>query len=144
MSALILILFLVPVLDQSLKLLLHQTIGPRVVSLGPLGKLRMIKARMWWTRVKRGPRLGAMWAIWVLSAAALLRAAPLMPSSGWCAGLLLGGSLSHLIETSRQGFVTDYVCLRFWPAFNLADATITAGAIGLGLGMITEIKELIA
>jgi signal peptidase II len=53
-----------------------------------------------------------------------------LPGSEWCAALLLGGSLSHMIETSRRGRVCDYLCLRFWPAFNLADAAITIGAIG--------------
>jgi len=53
-----------------------------------------------------------------------------LPGSEWCAALLLGGSLSHVIETSRRGRVCDYVCLRFWPAFNLADAAITIGTVG--------------
>ena len=53
-----------------------------------------------------------------------------LPGCGWCAALLLGGSLSHMIETSRRGRVCDYLCLRFWPAFNLADAAISIGTVG--------------
>jgi lipoprotein signal peptidase len=144
MSGLLILLFLVPIVDQALKLLIHQTIGSRAVSLGPLGSLRIIRAKIWWNRSQRSPRLSVMWAIWLLSNAALLGVLPLMPSCDWCAGLLLGGSLSHLLETSRQDCVTDYICLRFWPAFNFADAAITVGAMGLGIGMIAKIKELIA
>jgi lipoprotein signal peptidase len=55
------------------------------------------------------------------------------PSYGGFAGLLLGGSLSHLLETTRRGWICDYVCLRFWPAFNLADVALTAGTIGTAL-----------
>lgn len=46
-------------------------------------------------------------------------------------GLLLGGSLSHAVESSLRGSITDYICLRFWPAFNLADLALAAGAIGM-------------
>jgi signal peptidase II len=144
MSAVLIILVMVPVLDQALKHVLQQTIGQRGVALGPLGSLRIIRARIWWTRAKRTPGPGAMWAIWFISAAALVIVSALMPSCAWCAGLLLGGSLSHLVETSRHGFITDYVCLRFWPAFNLADVAITFGSIGLGVGMLAKIKEFVA
>ncbi|HEX2292175.1 MAG TPA: signal peptidase II [Gaiellaceae bacterium] len=42
-------------------------------------------------------------------------------------GLLLGGSVSNLIDRVRLGHVTDFLDLRYWPAFNLADAFIVAG-----------------
>ena len=42
-------------------------------------------------------------------------------------GLLLGGSLSNLIDRVRLGHVTDFIDFRFWPAFNLADTFIVAG-----------------
>jgi lipoprotein signal peptidase len=56
-------------------------------------------------------------------------------------GLLLGGSLSNAMEGSLRGSVTDYVCLRFWPAFNLADVALTAGAVGLGVALLRAIGE---
>ena len=49
-------------------------------------------------------------------------------------GLLLGGSLSNAVESSMRGSITDYICLRFWPAFNLADLALAAGAIGILCG----------
>jgi signal peptidase II len=42
-------------------------------------------------------------------------------------GLLIGGSVSNLVDRIRLGHVTDFLDLRFWPAFNLADSFIVAG-----------------
>ena len=45
-------------------------------------------------------------------------------------GLVIGGSVSNLLDRVRLGHVTDFIDLRFWPAFNLADSFIV---IGVGL-----------
>ena len=42
-------------------------------------------------------------------------------------GLVIGGSVSNLIDRVRLGHVTDFLDLRFWPAFNLADTFICVG-----------------
>ena len=42
-------------------------------------------------------------------------------------GLVIGGSVSNLADRVRQGHVTDFLDLRFWPAFNLADTFIVVG-----------------
>ena len=42
-------------------------------------------------------------------------------------GFLLGGSVSNLTDRVRLGHVTDFLDLRYWPAFNLADSFIVAG-----------------
>lgn len=44
-------------------------------------------------------------------------------------GLLVGGSLSNLVDRLRLGHVTDFLDLRYWPAFNLADTFIVAGVM---------------
>jgi signal peptidase II len=49
---------------------------------------------------------------------------PVLPVS---LGLVIGGSLSNLIDRVRLGHVTDFLDLRFWPAFNLADSFIVVG-----------------
>lgn len=49
---------------------------------------------------------------------------PLLPIA---LGLLAGGSISNLADRVRMGYVTDYLEIRFWPSFNLADAFIVAG-----------------
>jgi signal peptidase II len=44
-------------------------------------------------------------------------------------GLLLGGSISNLADRIRLGHVTDFLDLRYWPAFNLADVCIVVGVV---------------
>lgn len=44
-------------------------------------------------------------------------------------GLQLGGAAGNLIDRIRFGEVTDFVNLDFWPAFNVADASITVGVV---------------
>jgi signal peptidase II len=55
---------------------------------------------------------------------------PLLPVA---VGLLIGGSVSNLADRVRLGHVTDFLDLRYWPAFNLADSFIVVGvAVLLG------------
>ena len=46
-------------------------------------------------------------------------------------GLLLGGALGNLIDRVAEGAVTDFIKLPAWPAFNLADVSITFGVLSL-------------
>ncbi len=52
---------------------------------------------------------------------------PLLPVA---VGLVLGGSVSNLVDRLRLGHVTDFLDLDYWPAFNLADTFIVVG-VGL-------------
>ncbi len=42
-------------------------------------------------------------------------------------GFVLGGSVSNLVDRVRLGHVTDFLDVRYWPAFNLADVFIVVG-----------------
>jgi signal peptidase II len=42
-------------------------------------------------------------------------------------GFVLGGSVSNLIDRAVLGYVTDFLHVRYWPAFNLADSFIVVG-----------------
>jgi signal peptidase II len=42
-------------------------------------------------------------------------------------GFVLGGSTSNLLDRVRLGHVTDFLDIRYWPAFNLADTFIVVG-----------------
>lgn len=54
-------------------------------------------------------------------------------------GLVIGGSLSNLADRVRLGHVTDFIDLRWWPAFNLADSFIVIGvAVLLGTLLYAE------
>ena len=46
-------------------------------------------------------------------------------------GFVLGGSVSNLIDRVRLGHVTDFLDVRYWPAFNLADVFIVVGVATL-------------
>jgi len=46
-------------------------------------------------------------------------------------GMLLGGALGNITDRVREGAVIDYLKLPHWPAFNLADASITIGVVVL-------------
>ena len=43
-------------------------------------------------------------------------------------GFLLGGSISNLVDRVRLGHVTDFLDLRYWPAFNLADSSSSSAS----------------
>jgi signal peptidase II len=42
-------------------------------------------------------------------------------------GFVLGGSVANLLDRVRLGHVTDFLDVRYWPAFNLADTFIVVG-----------------
>jgi len=46
-------------------------------------------------------------------------------------GLVIGGSMSNLLDRVRLGYVTDFLDLRWWPSFNLADTFIVIGVLVL-------------
>ncbi len=52
-----------------------------------------------------------------------------------CLALIAGGAVGNLIDRLVAGSVTDFIALHYqqwyWPTFNLADAVISLGAIGL-------------
>jgi signal peptidase II len=46
-------------------------------------------------------------------------------------GLLVGGAVGNLIDRIASGAVTDFIKLPHWPAFNVADMSITFGVLAL-------------
>jgi len=44
-------------------------------------------------------------------------------------GLILGGAVGNLVDRLRFGYVTDFISVGLWPAFNIADSAITVGVI---------------
>lgn len=57
-------------------------------------------------------------------------------------GLVIGGSLSNLVDRIRLGHVTDFLDLRYWPAFNLADTFIVVGVAVLLVSFIAPGRQL--
>ena len=42
--------------------------------------------------------------------------------------LILGGAIGNLVDRISLGYVVDFIDLRVWPVFNIADSAITVGA----------------
>ncbi len=55
-------------------------------------------------------------------------------------GLVIGGSISNLLDRVRLGHVTDFLDLRYWPAFNLADSFIVIG-VGIVLAALLSAER---
>ena len=72
-------------------------------------------------------------ALWLgagaLLVAALSWAGSLPPLSEAGLGLALGGATGNLIERLGRGSVTDFLYLRNWPVFNVADAAMVCGLL---------------
>jgi hypothetical protein len=129
MTDLAVALLAVPLADHALKWMVSRALGPGSLSLGALGEVQIRRAPIWLSRVGvRGS--AALWGVWLAGAGALVLAGVALPAPGWVIGLLLGGSLSHALETWRHGSVSDYVALRGWPTFDLADVALVIGAGG--------------
>jgi signal peptidase II len=56
-------------------------------------------------------------------------------------GLVMGGSVSNLVDRVRLGHVTDFLDLSFWPAFNLADTFIVVGVVVLLAALLSADRE---
>jgi signal peptidase II len=56
-------------------------------------------------------------------------------------GFLIGGSAGNLTDRIRLGHVTDYIDLRYWPAFNLADTFIVVGVLVLLAAVVAAERE---
>jgi len=62
------------------------------------------------------------WMLWFFARSGARH--PVLPAA---LGLLIGGSLSNLVDRIRLGHVTDFIDFKYWPAFNLADTFIVVG-----------------
>lgn len=127
---------LVVLADQAAKAAVeaHLVLGERVEVLGPL-ELTLTH--------NRGVAFGLAWgagAGLVLVTLAALAAVgclfarnPTRPGMWAAVGLLAGGALGNLADRLRADAVTDFVHVGSWPAFNLADVSISAGVLLLVL-----------
>jgi signal peptidase II len=56
--------------------------------------------------------------------------------------LILSGGISNLIDRLVHGCVVDFIDLKFWPVFNLADLYITLGIIFIFVDLFRNKKIL--
>jgi signal peptidase II len=75
-----------------------------------------------------------VYALTAIALAALVAFLAIRPERPWLwlpTGMLLGGALGNLLDRLRLGAVRDFIKLPLWPAFNVADMSITFGVIVL-------------
>jgi len=81
------------------------------------------------------------WAAWILIITAILYFLVNSERHPGLFGLgyffILAGAISNIIDRLRLDCVIDFIDLKFWPIFNLADVFIAAGVIML---LITNLK----
>jgi signal peptidase II len=70
------------------------------------------------------------WMLWFFARAGSRH--PVLPAA---LGLVIGGSVANLFDRVRLGHVTDFLDVRWWPAFNLADTFIVVGVTILFLAL---------
>ena len=87
------------------------------------------------------------WQTWFFTALALAISGLLAlwlsrtPRGDWRTALpfalVIGGAIGNLIDRLRHGHVVDFIQWHwrdmYWPAFNIADAAIVGGAVGIAL-----------
>ena len=73
-------------------------------------------------------------ALTLLALAALVIYLALRPERPWLwlpTGMLVGGAVGNLIDRISTDSVIDFIKLPAWPAFNVADMSITFGVVAL-------------
>jgi len=78
-------------------------------------------------------------AIFLFYALVIYRRFPLLDNmpNRVALGLILGGTVGNLIERLRLGYVTDFISIGIWPAFNVADSAVTVGIIILAYSLLS-------
>ena len=118
-------------LDQVSKWLVMRKLGAQ----GSLTLLRFFRLRTVLNAYRRPGLLWSdlglivLWAAAVLSPVVLAKTRPFLttalPQIGL--GVALGGAAGNLVDRLWRGAVVDFIDLRVWPVFNLADAAIVLG-----------------
>lgn len=126
-------------LDQGSKILVQALLRSHSISWGPLLRFRRIQnARNLYSTVAGRFLFAALWF------SALASTVVLHAARGWfrqpiaCLALAVafGGAAGNLLDILRRRSILDFIELRWWPVFNLADVSITIGlAVAFWRGM---------
>jgi signal peptidase II len=132
---------LVVVLDQAAKALIERNLlpGEDVEVLGPIElTLSHNSGVAFGLASGGGTRLVLLTILALAVIGFLFWRNPTRPGMWVAAGLLAGGALGNLADRVRADAVTDYIQIGSWPAFNLADAAVTAGVLVLAISYLRE------
>jgi len=114
-----------------------------VTTFAPLESRIAIPRVLWWTFVQN--HAGAFglfgtksWLLVVMAVAVLavfwfsFRDAAAQSRAVQIAfGAIVGGAIGNIVDRFHYGFVVDFIDLRWWPVFNVADSCITLGVAAL-------------
>ena len=118
---------LVLLLDQWSKRVVRLRLAHRPVNFGRIVRIRrVISAKESYNR--RGARAGLV-VIWLvaLACATMLYASGRSYPSSLGMGVALGGAAGNLLDILCRRSVLDFIDLRWWPVFNVADVGIVVG-----------------
>lgn len=55
--------------------------------------------------------------------------------------LVLGGAFGNLVDRIVRGYVVDFIHVRGWPVFNVADIAVVAGALMIALAHVRRRRD---
>jgi signal peptidase II len=58
-------------------------------------------------------------------------------------GAIVGGAIGNIVDRFHYGYVVDFIDLRWWPVFNVADSCITIGVVLLVLATFVRERTLV-
>lgn len=107
-------------------------VGHNRIAFGPILWIHYVAGRKAsWASAAVPAVLVTIWLTALVSALVLQR------SGAWfqghltmaALGLAFGGAASNLLDLARRRHVVDFIDLRWWPVFNLADVAIVGGLV---------------
>ena len=119
-------------LDQWSKRMVQRHVPDRCISWGPILRIRCVTHRK--DIYRSGGARTALVLVWL---GALVSAIVLHRSGAWFQshvslfglGLAFGGAAGNLLDILRRRYIVDFIDLRWWPVFNLADVAIVVGLV---------------
>lgn len=130
MLLMLLVFALVVVVDQLAKMMIVAHLQEGAFTSRNVFGVRLrhvVNRRKPWGSVSAVRIISVLWLL--LSVIALIVGSVIDISSIYVAlGCLVGGAAGNLIDGLSRHAVTDFIDLRVWPVFNVADTAIVAGA----------------
>lgn len=81
-----------------------------------------------------------LWLLLSLGADYVFKAKEQRPGRAVLLGVIIGGGLGNFLDRVVQGHVVDFIALKPFPLFNVADVGITIGLILLFVTIIADLK----
>ena len=121
---------IVLVADQASKAIVISRLAEGVVTTRTMFGMRLChltNRRPWWRSLRQLRLMSAALLLLVIAGSVIARALEVR-SVDAALGAMFGGAAGNLVDGYLRRGITDFIDLRVWPVFNLADAAIVAGA----------------